>query len=40
MIGEDPVKGVAGYGASVPEALRDLADELVSNGVWIEVKAL
>lgn len=29
MIGKDPVEGIAGFGASVPEALHDLADELV-----------
>jgi ribosomal protein L37AE/L43A len=37
MIGMDPVQGIAGYGASVHEALRDLADQLVKCGVWIEV---
>jgi hypothetical protein len=37
MIGEDPVQGVAGYGPSVHNALRDLADELVRCGVWVEV---
>jgi hypothetical protein len=37
MIGPDPVQGVSGYGASVHEALRDLADNLVKFGVWIEV---
>jgi hypothetical protein len=37
MIGPDPVQGIAGFGDSVPGALRDLADELVKNGVWIEV---
>jgi len=37
MIGQDPVQGVAGYGSSVHEALRDLADQLVKCGVWIEV---
>ena len=37
MIGEDPVQGVAGYGASVHEAVRDLADQLVKCGIWIEV---
>jgi hypothetical protein len=37
MIGPDPVQGIAGYGASVHEALRDLADELVQCGVWVEV---
>jgi hypothetical protein len=37
MIGPDPVEGIAGYGDSVHEALRNLADELVGNGIWIEV---
>jgi DNA-directed RNA polymerase subunit RPC12/RpoP len=37
MIGPDPVQGIAGYGHSVPEALRELADQLVKCGVWIEV---
>ncbi len=37
MIGKDPVRGMAGYGDSVHDALRDLADRLVENGVWIEV---
>lgn len=37
MIGPDPVQGIAGYGPSVHEALRDLADQLVECGVWIEV---
>jgi hypothetical protein len=37
MIGPDPVAGISGYGASVHEALRDLADNLVKFGVWIEV---
>jgi hypothetical protein len=37
MIGPDPVAGISGYGASVHEALRDLADQLVKCGVWIEV---
>jgi hypothetical protein len=37
MIGPDPVQGIAGYGHSVHEALQVLADELVRNGVWIEV---
>ena len=37
MIGPDPVQGIAGYGASVHDALRDLADNLVKSGVWIEV---
>ena len=37
MIGHDPVQGIAGYGKSVHEALRNLADELVKHGIWIEV---
>ena len=37
MIGPDPVRGIAGFGASVHDALRDLADQLVRCGVWIEV---
>jgi hypothetical protein len=37
VIGPDPMQGVSGYGPSVHEALRDLADMLVQSGVWIEV---
>lgn len=37
MIGKDPVQGMAGYGDSVHAALRDLADQLVAQGVWIAV---
>jgi hypothetical protein len=37
MIGHDPVQGIAGYGNSVHGALRNLADELVKHGIWIEV---
>jgi hypothetical protein len=37
MIGPDPVQGISGYGPSVHEALKDLADNLVKFGVWIEV---
>ena len=37
VIGPDPVAGISGYGATVHEALRDLADNLVKFGVWIEV---
>ena len=37
MIGPDPVQGICGYGASVHDALRDLADNLLKCGVWIEV---
>ena len=31
------VEGVSGFGGSVHEALRDLADNLVREGIWIEV---
>jgi hypothetical protein len=37
MIGPDPVQGIARYGSSVHDARRDLADQLVWCGVWIEV---
>jgi hypothetical protein len=37
MIGPDPVQGISGYGASVHDALQDLADNLVKSGVWIQV---
>jgi hypothetical protein len=37
MIGPDPVRGISGYGASVHEALTDLADNLVKFGVCMEV---
>lgn len=37
MIGPDLVQGVGGFGSSVHEALKDLADQLVKNGIWIEV---
>lgn len=37
LIGQDPVSGIAGFGPSVHEALRDLADALVREGVWVEV---
>ena len=37
MIGENPIEGISGYGASVHEALQDLADQLVKSGIWIEV---
>ena len=35
--GPDLVEGVSGWGNSVHEALRDLADNLVREAVWIEV---
>jgi Zn ribbon nucleic-acid-binding protein len=37
MIGPDLVQGMGGFGSSVPEALRDSAAQLETNGVWIKV---
>jgi hypothetical protein len=37
LVGPDLVQGVAGFGDSVHDALRELADNLVREGVWIEV---
>jgi hypothetical protein len=37
LVGSDLVAGVAGFGDSVHDALRELADRLVQEGVWIEV---
>lgn len=37
LIGDDLVVGVSGFGDSVDHALRDLADDLVEEAVWIEV---
>jgi ribosomal protein L37AE/L43A len=37
LIGDNLVEGAAGFGSTVPEALRDLADQLVRFGVWISV---
>lgn len=37
LIGQDLVQGIAGFGISVPAALRDLADRLIENGIRIEV---
>jgi hypothetical protein len=34
---KDAISVVAGFGDSVPDALRELADTLVKNGVWVEV---
>ena len=36
-MGRNLVEGVSGWGDSVHEALGDLADNLVREGVWIEV---
>jgi hypothetical protein len=37
LVGPDLVQGVAGFGNGVHDALRDLANNLVREGVWIEV---
>jgi hypothetical protein len=37
LVGPDLVTGVAGFGDSVHDALRELADNLIREGVWIEV---
>ena len=37
LVGPDLVAGVAGFGDSVHDALRELGDNLVQEGVWIEV---
>ena len=37
LVGPDLVAGVAGFGNSVHDALRELADNLVREGVRIEV---
>jgi hypothetical protein len=37
LVGSDLVVGVSGFGAAVHEALRELADNLVREGVWIEI---
>jgi hypothetical protein len=37
LVGPDLVAGVAGFGDTVHDALRELADNLVREGVWIEV---
>ena len=34
---EDLSRGIFGLGASAHEALRHLADELIAQGVWVEV---
>ena len=38
LIGPGLEAGVAGFGDSVYDALRELADNLVKEGVWIEVR--
>jgi hypothetical protein len=37
LVGPDLVIGVSGFGAAVPDALRELADNLVREAVWIEI---
>jgi ribosomal protein L37AE/L43A len=37
LIGQDLVQGISGFGATVQEALRDLADELEASNVTIQV---
>ena len=37
LVGSNLVEGVSGWGDNVHEALRDLTDNLVREGVWIEV---
>src|SRR5689334_16109259 len=37
LVGQDLVVGVAGFGDSVHEALRDLADNLIREACWVEV---
>lgn len=37
LIGEDLVVGVSGFGDSVHDTLRELADNLIREGVWIEL---
>ena len=37
LVGRNLAEGVSGWGNSVHEALSDLADNLVREGVWIEV---
>jgi hypothetical protein len=37
LVGEDLVVGVSGFGDSVHDALRELAENLIREGVWIEI---
>ena len=39
LAGPNLVEGISGFGDSAHEALRDLADNLVRESVWIEVTA-
>ena len=37
LVGEDLVVGVSGFGDSAHDALRELAENLIREGVWIEI---
>lgn len=37
LVGEDLVIGASGFGDSVHEALRELAENLIREGIWIEI---
>jgi len=37
LVGPDLVEGVPGFGDSVHEALRELADRLIAEAVWVEI---
>jgi hypothetical protein len=37
LVGEDLIVGVCGFGDSVHAALRELAENLIREGVWIEI---
>jgi hypothetical protein len=37
LIGEDLVVGVSGFGDTIPAALRELAENLIREAVWIEI---
>lgn len=37
LIGEDLVVGVSGFGNTIPDALRELADNLIYEAVWTEI---
>jgi hypothetical protein len=37
LTGEDLVIGVSGFGNTIPDALRELADNLIREAVWVEI---
>jgi hypothetical protein len=37
LIGKDLVVGVSGFGETIPDALRELANNLIGEAVWIEI---